>query len=286
MFRQGPRQGLVEQHDGFNDGLLAAGQHLHRFPWSDAARRNGAGEAAKIRIRAIDPLHRQPKIGVYVRRGDLHGLQVAQQRGATVPIGAPRALNDIVTLQCGQRDTCYAREIELFSESQIVRFDLREYRRIIVDQIHLVYRQHHMRNTQQRRQKRVAASLSQHALGGVDQNHRDISCGGSGDHVSRVLLVARSIRNDKLAMIRAEKTVGHVDCNALFALGCKAVYQQRKINVATLGSQPFGFFEQRGNLIVENQLGFVKHTSNEGAFTVVNAAAGDEAQEVQRVLLR
>ena len=85
----------------------------------------------------------------------------------------------------------------------------------------------------------MPACLCQHALGGVNQNHRDIRCGGSGDHVSRVLLVARSVRNDKLAMIRAEKTVGHVDCNALFALGCKAVYQQRADRCRRLGFPVF-----------------------------------------------
>ena len=98
--------------------------------------------------------------------------------------------------------------------------------------------------------------------------------------------MARGIRDDKLAMIRAEKTVGHIDGNALFALGGEAVYQQGKINIAALRAQLFGIFEQGGDLILKHQLGFIQHAPNQGAFAVVHAAAGNKAQEIERVLLR
>ncbi len=70
-------------------------------------------------------------------------------------------------------------------------------------------------------------------------------------------------------MVGGEETVGHVYSDALLSFGGKAVYQQREINVAALGAVVFGFITQGSDLVFEDELGFVEHAADQGAFTVV-----------------
>jgi hypothetical protein len=56
-------------------------------------------------------------------------------------------------------------------------------------------------------------------LGGVDQHHGGVGAGGGRDHVARVLLVARRVADDELALRGGEVAVGDVDGDALLALG-------------------------------------------------------------------
>ena len=53
---------------------------------------------------------------------------------------------------------------------------------------------------------------------------------GAGDHVARVLLVARRVGDDELALVGGEEAVGDVDGDALLALGRQAVDQQREVD--------------------------------------------------------
>jgi hypothetical protein len=51
----------------------------------------------------------------------------------------------------------------------------------------------------------VAPGLGQHALARVDQDHRQVGGRRAGDHVARVLLVARRVGDDELAPVGAKK---------------------------------------------------------------------------------
>ena len=70
---------------------------------------------------------------------------------------------------------------------------------------------------------------------GIDQDHRNVCSRCASRHVPRVLFMTRCVRHDEFAMFRREKSIGNIDGNTLFAFGCKAVYQQRKVNVTVLG---------------------------------------------------
>ena len=66
----------------------------------------------------------------------------------------------------------------------------------------------------------MAARLYQHAFARIDQNNREVGSRCAGDHIARVLLVARGVGHDEFAPVGAEKAVGHIDGDALLALGC------------------------------------------------------------------
>ena len=146
-------QRLIKQHNVFNDGFLPTRQYLHRIARGNAARCDGTGETAKIRVGPINPVYGQPKVSIQVVRSNFNAFQIAQQRRAAVPRRAPRALDNVVTLQRRQRYGRDAFEAQRRCKGQIVGFDLREHARIVIHQIHFIDRQHHMGNTQQRGQK-------------------------------------------------------------------------------------------------------------------------------------
>ena len=100
-----------------------------------------------------------------------------------------------------------------------------------VDQVHLVDAQHQVRHPQQRAEERVPAGLLDQALAGVDQDQRQVGGGGAGDHVAGVLDVPGGVGDDELAPRRGEVAVGHVDRDALLALGPQPVGEQRQVGV-------------------------------------------------------
>ena len=81
--------------------------------------------------------------------------------------------------------------------------------------VDLVDGEHDARHAQQLCQQRVAARLRQQLdragppvdLGDVHQHHGGVAAGGGGDHVARVLLVARRVGDDELAL-RAWRSSG------------------------------------------------------------------------------
>ena len=131
----------------------------------------------------------------------------------------------------------------------------------------------------------MAAGLRQQALARVDQHHGEVGGGGAGRHVAGVLLVARAVGDDELALVGAEVAVGDVDGDALLALGVEAVDQQREIDVVALGAVAAAVGLERRELVVEQQLGVVQQAADQRALAVVDAAAGDEAQQALGLVL-
>ena len=125
----------------------------------------------------------------------------------------------------------------------------------------------------------MPARLRQHALARVDQDHREVGGGGAGDHVARVLLVARRVGDDELALVGREEAVGHVDRDALLALGGEAVDQQREVEFAALRADFLRVRLERRELVLEDHLRVVQQAADQRALAVVDAAAGDEPQQ-------
>ena len=92
--------------------------------------------------------------------------------------------------------------------------------------------------------------------------------------------MSRAVGDDELAFLRAEETVGDIDGDALLALGREAIDQQREIDVLALRAVAPAVGFQRRELVVEQQLGVVQQAPDQRALAVVDAAAGDEAQQV------
>ena len=101
----------------------------------------------------------------------------------------------------------------------------------IADEVDLVDGEHDVADAEQRGDEGVPPRLGQHALARVDQDHREIGVGGAGRHVAGVLLVARRVGDDELALLGREEAVGDVDGDALLALGLEPVDEQREVDV-------------------------------------------------------
>ncbi len=121
--------------------------------------------------------------------------------------------------------------------------------------------------------------LRQHALARVDQDHGEVRAGGAGDHVARVLLVSRRVGDDELALVGREEAVGHVDRDALLALGREAIDEQREVEFAALRADFLRVRLERGELVLEDHLRVVEQAPDQRALAVVDAAAGDEPQQ-------
>ena len=91
--------------------------------------------------------------------------------------------------------------------------------------------------------------------------------------------MARRIGDDEFALVGGEEAVGDIDGDALLALGGQAVEKQREVEFAVGGTEPFRVRRERGELIVVEQLRFVQQAADQRALAVIDAAAGEEAQQ-------
>ncbi len=72
-------------------------------------------------------------------------------------------------------------------------------------------------------------SLSKYPFAGIDQQDHQVSRRGSGGHITGVLLMSRTIGNDKFASRRREIAISYIDGDTLFALRTQAVSYKRKV---------------------------------------------------------
>jgi hypothetical protein len=74
--------------------------------------------------------------------------------------------------------------------------------------------------------------------------------------------------------------VRDVDRDALLALGREAVEQEREVEVAAERAVAPGVGLERRQLVVEDEPALVEQPADQRALAVVDAPAGDEAQQV------
>ncbi len=136
-----------------------------------------------------------------------------------------------------------------------------------------------MADAQQRGDIGVAPGLGQHALARVDQDDGEIGVGGAGRHVAGILFMARRVGDDEFALVGGEEAVGDIDGDALLPLGLQPVHQQREVDILAGGAEFPGILFQRGQRVLEQQLGVVEQPPDQGGFAVIDAAAGEKAQQ-------
>ena len=135
-----------------------------------------------------------------------------------------------------------------------------------------------MRHAEQAGQGGVPAGLLDHPLAGVDEHQREVGGRGAGDHVARVLHVARGVGHDEGPDRRGEVAVGDVDGDALLALGPQAVGEQREVGVvvAAVGAGALDGLQ----LVLEDGLAVVEQPADQGGLAVVDGTGGREAEKV------
>ena len=150
---------------------------------------------------------------------------------------------------------------------------------VIVDEIDLVDRQHDVPDAEHRGDQRMTSCLRQDPLARVDQQDREIRRRGARGHVAGIFLVAGRIGNDELALLGGEEPVGDIDGDALFALRLQAVHEQREVDVVAGGAVLDAVALQRRQLVLEDALGVIEKTSDQGRLAVVHRTAGQEPQK-------
>ena len=183
-------------------------------------------------------------------------------------------------MQGGDRDRHLVLDAERGGQLVELSLDLVEPHLVEIDEIHLVDREHDVRNLEQRRDQGVAPRLLDHALPRVDQNHRDVGGRRTGDHVARVLDVARSVGELKPTFRGHEPSIGDIDRDALLTLGAQPVGQEREVDVAV--AAPFARLLDLLHLVDEYLFRVVEQAADEGRLAVVDRAAGDEAEQLGR----
>ena len=236
-------------------------------------------------MRPVDPLHRKAERPFAAVTADIDRLQMPEQSRPAIPVHMGARADDVVALERGQRDGGHVVEAEVAGESGKILGDRLEPRLVEIDQIHLVDGKRDLGDAEQRQDAGVAPGLGQNAAAGIDQQHGEIAIRRAGRHVARVLHVAGRVGDDELAPRRGEVAIGDVDGDLLLAFGLQAVDQQRQVErrrLARAGALRRGAL----HLILVDQLGIVEQSADQRALAVIDAAAGEKAQQVALLLRR
>jgi hypothetical protein len=205
------------------------------------------------------------------------GFEHFKQGRAFVPVQVVATVDDHVAIERRERDEADVFDTDLGGEFKVFALDpLVGFLRVI-GQVHLVDGDDQVRDADQRSQLGVAAGLRQDALARIDQDDGEVGGRRGGDHVAGVLLVARRVGDDVLARAGREIAVGDVDGDALFALGLQAVGEQRQVDRAHAAL--FRGLGDGGQRVGEDGLGVEQQAADQGALAVIDAAAGQEAQQ-------
>ena len=143
-------------------------------------------------------------------------------------------LDDVVALQPGDRNRQKSLDADTVRERAVIGNDRLVGLAVVADQIHLVDREHEIRNADEVREIAVASRLREHAFARIDENDGEIRGRCAGDHVARVLLVTRGVGHDEFAPVGGKESIGHIDGDPLLPLGGEAVDEQREVDVAGL----------------------------------------------------
>ena len=189
------------------------------------------------------------------------------------------ALDHVVAVQRAQRQRRHRAEPDLRGEAVEVGHDAVEDLLRPVDEVHLVDRQHDVTDTQQPCHRRVPACLLDHAVACVDQHDRHLRRRGAGDHVARVLLVARRVGEDEAPPRGREVAVRDVDRDALLALGAQPVGQQRQVQV-TVAVARVRHLRDVLELVGQDRLRVVEQPPDQRRLPVVHRAGRRQPQRV------
>ena len=143
----------------------------HCIPLTDNTGCDLTAETSKVQIRAKYILNRETEIRQIMVIIDMNGFQKIQQRDSFIPRSTFRFIHYIISIQSGKRNTVHIRNSQRSNEFLVFGNNLVEPFFREVHQVHLVYCQYDMLDTQQRYQESMAACLCNHSHTGVYQNN-------------------------------------------------------------------------------------------------------------------
>jgi hypothetical protein len=272
----------VHGGDAPDPGATTADGIDHLGPDRDLARGDGARKAAEILPVAQHHLHGKAELPLRVDIQRRHVLQVVEQSRPPIPGRGSRATRNVVAEYGRDGDRNRVAETEAARHRQKLGLDVAEALLRPVDQVHLVDGEDDARDAHQVQDRRVPPRLLLHARAGVDEQDRHVGVRGPRRHVARVLLVTGTVDDDETAAGRIEVAPGHVDGDALLALGGEAVHQAAEIRRAGGRCRPLA---QRLLLVGVQRAGVPEHAADERGLAVVHRPASEHVQAACHVRL-
>ncbi len=152
---------------------------------------------------------------------------------------------------------------------------------LVADKVHLVDGDDHAAHAHQGDHREVAEGLGTHTACRIDEENGDLRIGSGHRHIPRVLLVAGSIRDDDATTTgEIHVAVGHIDGDALLALGLEAVGEQGEVNLANRNHRAAA---TRAPRIVELVLGdgarLGQKTTDERRLAVIHRTTRDKTDD-------
>ena len=95
----------------------------------------------------------------------------------------------------------------------------------------------------------------------------------------------RSVGNDELSLGRGKIAISHIDRDPLLTLGFQTIRQQRGIKITARGSVNRRSLFNGSELILVDHFGIVKQAADQCALAIVNAATGNESQQLFTLML-
>ena len=275
---------LAAQLHGFDRGFQTRRQDGDGIACLDAAGFDLSHEAAIIVqfgiggfLRAAYVLHGEAEgFGVFVvRQGRV--FQNVEQGWTLIPVERLAAFYHHVAIQGGHGDEMHVFDTAFGGEFEVIAHDVFKNFLRVVDQIHFIHGDDQMRDADQMGDDGVPPGLREHAFSGIYQNNREVGGRRRRDHVAGVLLMPRRVGDDVFARAGREIAICHVDGDALLALGLQTIGEQGQIHRfhATL----LRCSGDGGEGVGEDGFGVEQESPNQGALAVIDAAAGEKAQQ-------
>lgn len=210
---------------------------------------------------------------------DIDRFQEIHEGATSVPAHIGAGIDEVFAVESGDRNEVQVGQIEAGRKVSVVAADLFECLLAVSHQVHFVDGHYDVANAEEGNDEAVPFGLSENPVSRVDQDNSEIGGRGPGRHVSRVLFMAGGIGDDELSFCGRKVSVRHIDRDTLLAFGAQAVGHERGIEAAAGRSVDFAFCLELGNLVFVEHLAVVEQASDQGAFSVVDASAGDEAEQ-------
>ena len=277
---EGFLQLAVVGHDAFHSRGLARGQGHYRVSLAHHAARHLSREAPEVLVRPQDVLDRIAQVRVIPIQVDGHVFQEAEQGRPGIPRRTRALLHHVVAIERRERDAHHVADAQRSDKAHVLVDDRVEHLPVEVHEIHLIDRQDHMMDAEEGYQVSMPPRLGDDARSGVDQDDRQVGRRAAGDHVAGILLVPGGVGDDELAVVGREIAIGHVDGDALLALGFQAIEQKGVIDVVARVAHPLAVALQGVQLVLINLLAIEKKSANQGRLAVIDGASREETEQI------
>ena len=163
-----------------------------------------------------------------------------------IPRHIRRLLRYVITLCSTDRNDHNILKPQSLRKLIDILYDLIKTTLTVINKIHFVHSKYKMMDTHQSADTCMTPCLHQNPLLRIHKNNGKLGKRSTNCHVSCILFMTRSIRNNKTSLIRCKITVSNINSDALLTLSHQTIQKKRIINGTASGTylavQKKGFF--------------------------------------------